>query len=357
MMPRNRADYPLNVWYAAAWGGELEHALLARRICDIPLVLYRTQDGNPAALEDVCWHRLLPLSKGRLDGDDVVCGYHGLAFDPAGRCTFMPSQKTINPSARVRSFPIVEKYAMVWIWMGDPALADETLVPDLHWNADPEWTPALGNTIHAKCDYRLVVDNLMDLTHETFVHGSTLGHRAVAESPFDVTHSERFVTVTRWMKDIVPPPHWAMQYEYKFGQPDRVDRWQIIRFEAPSTVVIDVGVAKTGSGARDGNRALGVNGHVLNTMTPETATTSHYFWTFARNYGLDDPILTERLRQDVIRVFGEDEVILAAQQTAITQNDRKPFYNLNIDAGAMWARRLIDRMIEQERPVDNVAAE
>jgi len=305
----------------------------------------------------MCWHRLYPLSRGRLDGDDVVCGYHGIAFDAAGRCTFMPSQKTINPSARVRSFPIVEKYAMLWIWMGDPALADETLIPDLHWNTDPNWTPALGNTIHAKCDYRLVVDNLMDLTHETFVHGSSLGHRAVTESAFDVTHGGRFVTLTRWMRNIIPPPHWAMQYEYKFGTLDRVDRWQIIRFEAPSTVVIDVGVARASSGAPEGNRDLGVNGHVLNTMTPETSTTCHYFWTFARNYGHGDREMTERLRQDVIRVFGEDEVVLAAQQIAINENKRAPFYNLNIDAGAIWSRRLIDRMIEQDRVVTSMAAE
>jgi vanillate O-demethylase monooxygenase subunit len=171
----------------------------------------------------------------------------------------------------------------------------------------------------------------------------------VAESPFDVTHGPRFATVTRWMRDIFPPPHWAMQYEYKFGKVEHVDRWQIIRFEAPSTVVIDVGVAKAGTGAEHGDRSLGVNGHVLNTMTPETETTCHYFWAFARNYGLEDPQMTERLRLDVVRVFGEDEVILAAQQRAVLNHERTPFYNLNIDAGAMWARRLIDEMIDREQ--------
>ena len=130
-----------------------------------------------AALEDACWHRLVPLSKGRLDGDTVVCGYHGLKYNAQGRCTFMPSQETINPSACVRAYPVVERHRFIWLWMGDPALADPALVPDMHWNDDPAWAGD-GKTIHVKCDYRLVVDNLMDLTHETFVHGSSIGNDA-----------------------------------------------------------------------------------------------------------------------------------------------------------------------------------
>ena len=127
------------------------------------------------ALEDACWHRLVPLSKGRLDGDEVVCGYHGLVYNAQGRCTFMPSQETINPSACVRAYPVVERHRFIWLWPGDPALADPALVPDMHWNDDPAWAGD-GKTIHVKCDYRLVVDNLMDLTHETFVHGSSIGN-------------------------------------------------------------------------------------------------------------------------------------------------------------------------------------
>jgi phenylpropionate dioxygenase-like ring-hydroxylating dioxygenase large terminal subunit len=341
-------SYPLNAWYAAGWASEVKRELLSRKICGRQVVLYRDLEGCPVALEDACWHRLLPLSKGHLRGNDVICGYHGLAFNGRGRCTFMPSQKSINPSASVVSFPIVEKHALIWIWMGDPALADKADIPDLHWNCDPGWVSAVGNTIHAKCNFRLVVDNLMDLTHETFVHGTSLGHISVAESSFDVVRGERFVTLTRWMRDIDPPPHWAMQYKFRFGKVEPVDRWQVIRFEKPSTVVIDVGVAKAGTGGPEGNREFGVNGHVLNTITPETETTSHYFWAFARNYCLDSSDLTELLRADVVRVFGEDERILEAQQTAILDVPRQPFYNLNIDAGAMWARRLTEGMLERE---------
>ncbi len=204
------AAFPMNAWYAAAWDVDIKHELFPRTVCGKHVVMYRKADGRIAALEDACWHRLVPLSKGRLQGDTVVCGYHGLKYDPQGRCTFMPSQETINPSACVRAYPAVERHRYVWLWMGDPALADPALVPDLHWNDDPAWAGD-GKTIHVKCDYRLVLDNLMDLTHETFVHGSSIGNDAVAEAPFDVTHGNRTATVTRWMKGIDAPPFWAAQ--------------------------------------------------------------------------------------------------------------------------------------------------
>lgn len=336
--------FPANAWYAAAYDVEVKRKLLSRTICNKPLVLYRKENGRAVALADTCWHRLLPLSKGELHGDNVICGYHGLEFDDTGRCVYMPSQDTINPSACVKSYPLEERHRFLWIWMGDPALADPAKIPDLHWNDDPAWTGD-GKVIHVKCDYRLVVDNLMDLTHETFVHGSSIGNRAVAEAPFEVTHSDATATVTRWMEGIDAPPFWSAQLQ----KPGKVDRWQIIHFQAPSTIAIDVGVAVAGTGARDGDRSQGVNGFVLNTMTPETDSSCHYFWAFVRNWDLGNQAWTHKLREAVSGVFMEDEAILEAQQKAMEANPGHFFYNLNIDAGSMWARRLIDRMIDSEQ--------
>lgn len=335
--------FPLNAWYVAAWDTEVKRELLPRTLCNQKVVLYRTEAGKAVALADACWHRLVPLSRGHLKGDEVVCAYHGLAFNPQGRCTFMPSQETINPSACVRSYPLVEKHRFIWIWPGDPALADPAKVPDLHWNRDPDWEGD-GKRIHAKCEYRLVVDNLMDLTHETFVHNGSIGNAAVAEAPFTTTHGDRTATVTRWMRDIEPPPFWRAQ----LGKPGNVDRWQIIRFEAPATIVIDVGVAPAGTGAPEGDRSQGVNGMVMNTLTPETDGTCHYFWAFARNYRLRDQALTTEICEGVGTIFRQDEEILEAQQRAIEENPGRIFYNLNIDSGSMWARKLIDRMLAAE---------
>jgi len=344
---------PLNAWYACAYDVEVKHDLLARTVCKQKLVMYRKLDGTVAILEDACWHRLLPLSKGRLDGDQVTCGYHGLVYNADGRCIHMPSQETINPSACVRSYPVVERHRFVWAWPGEAALADPALVPDMHWNDDPAWAGD-GKMIRVNCDYRLVLDNLMNLTHETFVHGSSIGQVAVAEAPFVATHGDRTATVTRWMEGIEAPPFWAGQIQRANGYQGAVDRWQIVKFEAPATISIDVGVAPAGSGAlpkegRGGHstsdRSQGVNGFVLNTITPETDGSCLYFWAFARNYLLHDQRLTHELREGVASIFREDELILEAQQQAIDDHPGYSFYNLNIDAGSMWMRRLIDKMI------------
>ncbi len=344
--------FPLNAWYVAAYDVEVKAALLARTVCNEKMVLFRRKDGSVAALEDACWHRLLPLSKGRLHDDQITCGYHGLVFDGDGRCTHMPSQETINPSACVRSFPVTLKHRFVWVWPGDPALADVSKVPDLHWNDHPDWAGD-GRLIKVKCDYRLVLDNLMDLTHETFVHGSSIGQQALAEAPFVATHGDHTATVTRLMENIDAPPFWAGQIQRAKGYEGKVDRWQIIQFEAPCTIAIDVGVAPTGTGAIAKNgaavdRSQGVNGYVLNTITPETDGTCLYFWAFARNYLLHDQRLTHELREGVANIFHEDEVILELQQQAIDERPGYTFYNLNIDAGSMWARKLIDKMVAAE---------
>lgn len=340
--------YPLNTWYAAAWDLEVKRELLSRTICGRPVVLYRTVDGAPVALADACWHRLVPLSMGRLCGDDVVCGYHGVTFAPDGRCSAMPAQQTINPAAGVRSYPVVERHRFVWIWPGEPELADPDLVPDLHWNDDPEWT-ADGSVIHLECDYRLVLDNLMDLTHEQFLHADTLANATLSEADFQTEHDESTVKVIRWMRGIEAPPLLGMQLAKKnpgFSGP--VDRWQIIRFTVPSTITIEVGIAPVAARAEFGDRLSGVNGRVMNTVTPAGRGACHYFWSFARDYNLRDQALTHVLTDKHIEVFGQDAEMLEAQQRAIEANPDHDFYNLNIDAGGMWARRLIDVRVAAE---------
>ncbi|MDR6416333.1 aromatic ring-hydroxylating dioxygenase subunit alpha [Pseudarthrobacter sulfonivorans] len=341
--------YPLNAWYVAAWDHEVTRKPMARRIADRPLALYRTEDGKAVALADACWHRLAPLSMGKTVGKDgIQCPYHGIVYNSAGRCASMPAQESINPSATVPSFPVVERNRFVWVWLGDATKADPDLVPDMHQMDSPDWAGD-GETIFAPCNYQLVLDNLMDLTHEEFVHASSIGQEELSESEFVVTHDDRTVTVSRWMLNIDAPPFWLKNLRDRFpGFEGKVDRWQIIRFEAPSTIRIDVGVAKAGTGAPEGDRSQGVNGYVMNTISPETAKSCHYFWAFMRNYCLDSQLLTTQLRNGVHGVFGEDEAMLKAQQEAIDANPDYEFYSLNIDAGGMWVRRMIERMLQAE---------
>lgn len=355
-MPQTRS-FPLNAWYVAAWGRDIAHALTPRTVCGRKIVMYRATDGKVAALEDACWHRLAPLSKGWLEGDQVVCGYHGLVFNAQGRCTHMPSQDTINPSACVRAYPAVESHGFVWVWPGDPALADPAQIPDMHWVNDPAWAGE-GMMTPMACNYRLICDNLMDLTHETFVHKSSIGHAAVAEAPFEVTHGERTAQLVRWMFGIEPPPFWAFQLGAKLGIKDqvKVDRWQYINFEAPAAIVLDVGVALAGSGAPQGDRSKGVNLRVCHFITPETESTCLFFWVVRRNFRLDDAELTIATRDKNAAIVAEDRDVLLAQQQAMEAAPDAVFYNLNIDAGAMWARRIQQRMIDTETPPPSLRA-
>jgi len=335
--------FPLNAWYIAGWDHQIGRHLLQRQICNKRMVLYRKQDGSAVALDDACWHRLVPLSAGKLNGDNVACPYHGLEFNGAGRCVHMPSQETLNPSACVHSYPVIERHRFVWVWPGDPQLADAARIPNLYQNDHPDWAGD-GGTTHLECDYRLLIDNLMDLTHETFVHASSIGNAAVAEAPFRVSQDDEKVIVTRWMLDIDPPPFFRKQLADV-----KVDRWQIINFRAPSAVTIDVGVAPTGTGAPEGDRSKGVTGFVVHVATPETETSCNYYWAFLRNYELRSQRLTTDWRESARTIFGEDKHILELQQRAILENPGREFYPLNIDGGALLARRRIDEMLKSEQ--------
>lgn len=353
MNNNNEQTFPLNAWYVAAWDAEVSRKLLARTVCNKDIVLYRRLDGKAVALADACWHRLVPLSIGTLVGDEVMCGYHGLRFNAAGRCTHMPSQETINPSACVRSFPIEERHRFVWIWPGDPALADPNLIPDLGWFEDTQWVGD-GRMTEVKADYRLVIDNLMDLTHETYVHASSIGNEALAEAPFKPSYGAKTASITRWVLDEEAPPFWAAQ----LGKPGNVDRWQYIHFLAPSIVVLDVGVAPTGTGAPQGDRSDGVSMWVIHIPTPSTGDTCYYFWCHLRNYRLHDQGLTRRIMDAAGGILREDEDVIEAQQRAMDKNPGRDFNNLNIDAGSLWARRRIQDMIDSETPkiIKTVAA-
>jgi vanillate monooxygenase len=333
-----------NAWYIAAWDRELGRELLARRICDRPIVMYRREDGAPVALEDLCCHRMLPLSRGRLEGDRLVCGYHGLTFDHHGNCVRIPSQKDkkISSRARVKSYPVVEKHRFIWIWIGDPARADSDAIPDYHWNDDPGWRGD-GRVTLFECDYRLVLDNLLDLTHETYVHADSIGHPLLPGAPFETAFDSNSVTVRRWTLDQDPPPFWAGLIKRARNYAGPCDRWQVCHFVPPCHMDIDVGVAEVGTGATRGDRGKGISVVVLDSLTPATATSCWYFWSILRDFCLDDGALTETMVRDNARIFEEDRAVLEAQQQAMTENPQAVAntISLNLDAGPLRMRRLI----------------
>lgn len=331
-----------NAWYVAGWDAEIDSAPLARTICGVPMVFYRKLDRSVVALRDACPHRLLPLSLGLREGDSLRCKYHGLKLGPDGKAEVMPIRTDpVNRAVCVETFVTHERHRFVWVWVGDRALADPALIPDLWPCSSPGWTVA-GGHYHVACDYRLMIDNLMDLTHETYVHAGSIGQPEILEAPIETVVENGVVQVRRWMPGIdSPPPFWRGALK----QDGPVDRWQVCHFTLPASVMIDVGVAPVGSGATIDNHDQGVRGMVIDFMTPESETSHHYFWGMARNFDVDDAGFTERFRRQQAGVFAQDKELLEAQQQAILANPDLKLSAYRIDEGGVRARQMIARAI------------
>ena len=247
-------------------------------------MLFRTAGGQAGALEDCCCHRAAPLSLGEVSGETLACGYHGLKFDVHGTCVAVPGQAEVPSGAKVRSYPVAEKWNVVWIWMGDPAQADPAKIPDMPWLSDPKWTATPGR-LHVKSNYQFIIDNLLDLTHVSYVHKNTLaGDPREATVPTKTERLNDGVRVGRWMLDFAPPPLFAKAGNFT----GNVDRWQFATWHPPSTVYLDVGCAKAGTGAPQGDRSQGISIWSSHLLTPETEHSSHYLFCFARDFGQGD---------------------------------------------------------------------
>ena len=335
-----------NAWYVGAWGTEVGRQTLMRRtLLNEPVVFFRKEDGTPVALEDKCAHRHAPLSEGRLQGDAIECPYHGLQYDETGACVRIPGQSTIPPGCAVRSYPVVERYQWVWVWMGDPALADPDDIEDFHWMDHPDWR-AKGELIHLEANYKLLVENLLDLSHLSFIHPTTLGTDAVAETPMKHERGDSHVTVTRWVMDSTPPPFF--QKAGGFAPDQKVDRWQHITWTPPAFVRLDVGAAVAGTGAPEGDRSQGFTMRNLNAITPETDKTTHYFWAQAHDFRIDEPWITDLLKQNVHTAFMEDVWIIKLQQQNIDSGTSRQRIDINHDGGGLQAIRMLDALIEAD---------
>ncbi len=338
-------SYLRNRWYVAAWAHEIDAGPIGRTIMDEPIVFFRGAGGTVAALEDSCAHRYMPLSQGKVLDGSIQCPYHGLIYDASGACVGIPGQLRVPPGAAVRAYPVAERWRYLWVWMGDPAAADEDLIPNYYWNDDPHWV-AVGDYFYVRGSYRLLIDNLLDLSHVAFVHATTLGTDGVANFPVKVRRGENTIHVDRWILGEPAPPMFKLVGNFDGA----VDRWQLIQYQEPSHFMIDVGCAVAGTGATEGDRSQGITMFSNHTLTPETEKSTHYFWHHARNFRLDEPALTERLASATKTAFGEDVEIIEAQQNRM---DRAPadktIIDINADAGVLQARRLLDALIEAER--------
>jgi vanillate O-demethylase monooxygenase subunit len=337
-----------NCWYVAAWNHEVpSDGFLARTIIGRPLVLWRDASSEAIVFDDRCCHRAAPLSKGRREGDCIRCMYHGLKFDRTGQCVEAPAQDRIPAQMKVRSYPVVERSKWVWVWMGDPALADQALIPQTPCMDHPDWR-SLPGYLHYDVNYLLIADNLLDFSHLPFLHPTTLGGSPdYAKVLPKVERLDRGVRTTRWVFG-TSPPEYTKKYA-AFAEGAKVDRWMLYDFVVPSVLLMDAGMAAAGTGAQDGYRAGALETRSYQALTPETEGSTHYFFTQAHNFMVDKPEVTESMYRALLVAFEEDRDMIVAQQRNLALDSDAPMTALTVDQALTQFRRVVDQLIQAER--------
>ncbi len=343
--------YPKRNWYVVASSVEIGREPVARTVCGDPIVLYRTTEGVVVGLDDRCPHRGFPLSAGTLCGDDIRCGYHGLRFTPDGTCSYVPGQDRIPSRARVTSRPVAESGPWVWVWMGDPLAPDFDRLPDIPWVADEEWAHVDGMEL-LDARYGLLIDNLLDLSHETFLHGDLIGTPEVAETPITTTVDEEqaVVHVSRRMEGVECPKF----YSGSTGLRSPIDRWQDIEYHAPGYYLLHVRVAPVGSTPlddRDDPQAAHMK--VLYAITPIDDRRTMDFWAVCRDFGVGDADLDTFIAESNRAVVLQDVEALNLIEARLGDTWEPTEVSLKIDTGGLAARRVLNAMIavEHETPV------
>ena len=332
-----------NAWYMAGWSAEVGATLLRRRILGHAIVLYRLESGRVTALDDRCPHRFMPLSKGERRGDTIRCGYHGLTFDAVGKCVRNPFAEKIPPGAFVRAWPVEERDGIVWLWAGDVERADSARIPDFSAVRDGSGAPPIRGYQLMRANYEYGTDNLMDLSHIEFVHRGTFAGNGVIFAGKHTAHQEGDTLHSNWwMPNVAAPPHTMGVYP-----PDmRTDHWLNMRWNAPASMLLEVGATPTGAPPAQG--VVVFQAHIL---TPETESTTHYFWETARTLPIANPEADAFLRDLMTQAFDtEDKPVIEAAYANLDGGEfwaQKPVF-IGVDAGGARARRLLEMMIAKE---------
>jgi phenylpropionate dioxygenase-like ring-hydroxylating dioxygenase large terminal subunit len=344
-----RAKFVRNTWYVAMFSGDLAAGqLMHRTILNEPILFYRKEDGGVAAITDRCSHRFVPLSLGKLlPGDRVQCIYHGVEFGPDGRCVKNPHGKGVIPGPlHLKNYPVVERHSLIWIWMGDRK-ADPSTIPDYSCLDDrPATHVTRPGYLKVAANYELVVDNLLDLSHISYVHVGILGNADTANADIGVDQKGDVVAVSRISKNAETPGILKMMSPAGF---ERGDQWNTISWYAPSNMILEFGASKPGEPKEKGTGYFAI--HLL---TPETDRSTHYHYTASRWNVLTDDEQNVKIRDKIYEMrtfaFAEQDVpVIEAQQRCMDQAQEplRPAL-LSIDAGPLRYRKVLDRLLAED---------
>ena len=334
-----------SAWYVAAWDDEIGVSPIERMIIGQCVVLYRRADGAVAALDGLCPHRRMPLAKGRVEGDLLSCGYHGLTFAPDGQCVNVPCQAGIPDGAHLRSYPVELRYGLVWIWMGDAAAADATQIIRIENWGDPAWGYNRGPALTYDCNYLYITDNLLDPSHVAWVHPASFGDASCEALSPQIRADAQGMTVSRWIKDAPVAPFYTSLVPFS-GNTDRLQQYEV---RYPANAIIKAVFVPAGDGGPEKvpDPANSFLMDSYNFITPETEARSRYYWFQLRNIRPGDAALSAEMSKSVLAAFSEDlEVLNAVQKGMDASGDT--FISIASDAGPLRFRHMIGKMISAE---------
>lgn len=344
--------YARNAWYLAAWSDEVGRLPLERTILGDVLVLYRTEAGRAIAVSGLCPHRWMPLAKGHLRGDALVCAYHGMTFDPEGRCQHAPGHReTLPRNAQLRAWPVVEQAPCLWIWPGDPARADPAAIPDLARAGfvGAAWHVERHPPVRIAARAQLMLDNLFDQSHIALVHPGSLGGMPVPEAA-DMEVDEG----PGWLRVSHPLPlrHSDASVRLAFPSAGPFVRSRVHSELLGVSLVKAVG-SQTFNARADGTflESLG-SVNFLHFVTPETPHSMLYFGASSRDFAVDDAALSAVLKERGDTVLREDVAVVEAIEPMVDRHgDQRREVSFSTDTIALRVRQRIRRRILDERPI------
>ena len=327
----------MDSWYAGAWSSEVGDGPVGRTILKQPVVFFRPGEGEIAALLDICPHRAVPLHLGSVAADRIKCPYHGIEFDRAGTCRFNPHIKGPPDRLTVRAFPVVERYGVVWIWPGDPDLADPATIPDYTLFDSPERYAVGRGYTHVEADYRLVIDNLMDLTHAEYLHLATVGTPGASEVlQTNVERDGDDITIKYFLPDMPP----AALFANGWTMSERVDQYSNMTWRAASNLSLNLGIMPPGA-----ERSAGWHVPSAHLLTPEDEENTHYFWAFARDFDIENDELTAGIVAVGKQAFTTEDKPMIEQAQKLLKNTSTKLVNFSIgDSASAQVRRALDRL-------------
>jgi phenylpropionate dioxygenase-like ring-hydroxylating dioxygenase large terminal subunit len=337
-----------NAWYCAGWDDQVTQArdsLVTRKIAGQRLVLFRKPDGGVVAFEDRCPHRQAALSLGRKEGAGLRCMYHGLRFNSDGVCDEVPGQANIPDGARVRAFPVVEKDNWIWVWMGEPSLADPALICFSVGPSDPDWN-IQTSTMHVRANYRLEIANLADLGHLAWVHENTVGgsRRYCEMKPKHTLHA-RGMNSQYWLRGI--PPTAAVAHLFP---PDMlVDLSFDIQHTIPCNWIMHFRVFAAGTATEgESNGNLILDSYTCQAVTPCDEDSVDYYYAWGPSRATDAPGLAHMLRDTLDIAFREDATVLEAQYQRVREQPGRKAVDIGLDAGPGKMLWVLDKMLKEE---------